>query len=260
MSKLYNYRGVPVASEDRDFYDNYILTYHYDNTSQTWYSLIRVNQTKLDGTKQFPFHRYTGYEDMKPPRVLRQEEPWNLIINCGWSGIEIENSIVKRDVVANMGDQVCAITIDNHGTLGYTFGWEAGSGATYVENGIVSASTAFYPLLVDYNPFDIHSVAPEHQLNVPSQRQILGQWNNGDYAIITSEGRGYGNSTGFTLTRATEICQSLGLKFAFNLDGGGSTQTVIGNKTINTIYEGTDGRPVPSFIVFNGTDEFFIPT
>ena len=52
----------------------------------------------------------------------------------------------------------------------------------------------------------------------------------------------------------------MGLKFAFALDGGGSTETVIGETQINTIYEGTYGRKVPTYIIFNGTGIFNVPS
>ena len=62
------------------------------------------------------------------------------------------------------------------------------------------------------------------------------------------------------IAEAQTICQKIGLKFAYNLDGGGSTETILGKKQINTIYENQTGRKVPSFIVFNGTDEYFVPS
>lgn len=253
---LYKYDGSKIS----DFHKNFTLSYHYDAVSESFYSIIRINQTKLDGTKQFPFVRYFGGNNMTTPRLLRQVEPWDLIINCGWYNLEIENSVVKRDDARNPQDHVCALTINNEGILGYAVDWETGDGASFVSDGIVSATTAFYPLIVDYEsytPPDLPNTQTDLWQHAP--RQIIGQWGNGDYAIITSEGRGYQHSTGITPARCREICQNLGLKFAYNLDGGGSTQTVIGDKTLNTIYEGTDGRLVPAFIVFNGTDHFYIP-
>ena len=50
-----------------------------------------------------------------------------------------------------------------------------------------------------------------------------------------------------------KACKKLGLKFAYNLDGGGSTETMFGYKHLNTIYDGTTGRQVPTFIVFTGS-------
>lgn len=41
-----------------------------------------------------------------------------------------------------------------------------------------------------------------------------------------------------------------GVKFAYSLDGGGSAETVIGNRKLNPIYEGTTGRRVPTVITF----------
>jgi hypothetical protein len=119
-------------------------------------------------------------------------------------------------------------------------------------NGIVSALCGFLPIIVNYE--DVESVTTNSDTHAP--RQIIGQWGNGDYAIITCEGRDFHNSDGWTLDEAKNICRKHGLKFAYNLDGGGSTETMLGLKHINTIYEGATGRKVPTFIVFNGTDKF----
>ena len=58
---------------------------------------------------------------------------------------------------------------------------------------------------------------------------------------------------------AQTVCKKLGLKFAYNLDGGGSTETMFCGKHFNTIYENVTGRKVPTFIVFNGGTVFDIP-
>ena len=74
--------------------------------------------------------------------------------------------------------------------------------------------------------------------------------------LLTSEGRSFDNSVGLTMGDAQRICKTLGVKFAYNLDGGGSTQTVIGKRIVNSVYEGTSGRKRGTFIVFNGTTVF----
>ena len=117
----------------------------------------------------------------------------------------------------------------------------------------------FYPIVINHENASETSVQHSTGWSAHAQRQIIGQFDNGDYAILTCEGRNYANSTGWSMPQAQAICQGLNLKFAYNLDGGGSTETVIGDRQINTIYESPLGRIVPSFIVFNGTDEFFIP-
>lgn len=254
---LYNYTGTKLEN----FNENFSLSYHYDAISESFYSLIRICKTKFDGTKQYPFVRYLGSSNMSTPQLLKEVEPWDLIINAGWYNLEIENSVVKMDSARSPQDDICALTINSDGDLGYVVDWETGDGASLVGNGIVSATTTFFPLVINYEAYDYPTISGmETPTWQHAQRQIIGQYGNGDYAIITSEGRGYQNSIGITPDRAIALCQELGLKFAYNLDGGGSTQTIIGKKTLNTIYEGTDGRLVPCFIVFNGTDQFFIPT
>ena len=146
------------------------------------------------------------------------------------------------------------LTIDNQGNLGYA---EYNADAdTLVSSGVVSAVTGFMPIIVDYKPVPSTEWNRVSHYTENTQRQIIGQFGNGDYAIITCEGRGYDNSDGWTLAEAQTICQKHGLKFAYNLDGGGSTETMLGYKPINTIYEGTTGRKVQTFIVFNGKNVF----
>ena len=239
------------------------LSYHFDTVADTFYSVLQINKNKTDGTKQYPFVRYVGGDNLMSPKTLRQTEKWDIITNCGWYSLEIENSVVKRDYGRDPQDGICALTIDSNGDLGYVVNWETGDGESLVNSGIVSATTAFFPLVVDYELYDFQ-IPPEDQANLNwmhAPRQIIGQYGNGDYVIITCEGRGYQNSVGFEPSREAAICQDMGLKFAYNLDGGGSTQTMIGDKLLNSLYEGEEanGRPVPAFIVFNGTDTFSIP-
>jgi exopolysaccharide biosynthesis protein len=148
------------------------------------------------------------------------------------------------------------LTIDSNGDLGYAA--RDASGATLVSQGIVSAVCGWAPCIIDYeSAIDVLPDAYDDQSN--AQRQIIGQFGNGDYAIVTCEGRDYDHSDGWTMDEARAVCKTLGLKYAFNLDGGGSTETVLGKKQINTIYDGTYGRIVPTFIVFNGTTVFGEP-
>lgn len=83
-------------------------------------------------------------------------------------------------------------------------------------------------------------------------RQSIGQFENGDYCVLTiDQSRGsVHNEAGMTYTEQAELLVELGVKFAYSLDGGGSAATVIGKRQINRIYEGTAGRAVPTVIYF----------
>lgn len=253
------------ANSDLDtFIANTDIDHAYDEATGAYYTVIRVYRDKLDGAKQYPFvYAPNGANaGIKSTYDIAIEEGWLLAINSGVfdtstrkpDGIVIQNGTVVQNSPTATHAECKPLTIDESGNLGYS-DYDADAD-TLIENGIVSAVCGFMPIVVDYE------AVPETEWNAVShytqnaQRQIIGQWGNGDYAIVTCEGRNYHGSDGWTIAEAQTICKKLGLKFAYNLDGGGSTETMVGKKHVNTIYENTTGRIVPTFIVFNGCATF----
>lgn len=247
-----------------DFSDNMELDYAYDSATGANYSVLRVFQTKKDGTKQYPFVRATSR--MKTAQLAAAEK-WSLIINAGvgvseqqpMDGIVIENGVVKYNNPATYHLRSIPLTIDANGTLG-TAAADA-TGATVAANGIVSAVCGFCAIIENY----VNATLPNVDINgggnhfaQNAQRQIIGQWGNGDYAIVTCAGRSMDNSDGWTLAEAQTVCIKLGLKFAYNLDGGTSVSTYLRKKPVWDFQAGTT-RVVPTFIVFNGTTSYSIP-
>lgn len=260
---VYDYQGnpIPVGNE---FIDNTDIDYAFDSATNANYTVIRIYKTKIDGTKQYPFVREPASRSSTYDLVM--SEPWHLAINGGIfnvsggavDGICVENGVVKHNSPATTHVGAMPLTIDENGDLYYA---DADADADdLVGDGIVSAVCGFCPIIIDYDAVDASFYNWISHYNDNAQRQIIGQFGNGDYAIVTCEGRGYQNSDGWTIPESITICQKLGLKFAYNLDGGGSTETMLEKKHINTIYDNTTGRLVPTFIVFNGLDEFSIPT
>lgn len=245
------------------FLDNTDVQYEFDELTGAYYTVVRICKKRIDGTFQYPFvyaPNGSGAGDKSTLDIVA-EDGWLAAINGGLfdydktkkpDGILIQDGVVVQNTPASIEKHIGAkpLTIDAAGDLGYA---EADADAyELVANGIVSAVCGFLPIIVNYESI----VAETANSEVHAQRQIIGQWGNGDYAIVTCEGRGYHNSDGWTLAEAQTICKKIGLKFAYNLDGGGSTETMLGYKNINTIYEGTTGRKVSTFIVFNGTNVF----
>lgn len=260
---IYDINGNVIfdVSAAMEFADNMELDYEFDAATNANYTVFRIYQTKKDGTKQFPFARTPDLNNYSYSALdVARNEHWLLTINA-WGvktdGLVIENNVLLHDAPSTYHSGSLPLTIDSNGNLGYA--QTDVNGATLVANGIVSAVAGFCPIIVDYAPVDPPVVAHVSHFTENAQRQIIGQWGNGDYAIITCEGRTYDHSDGWTIAEAQTICQKLGLKFAYNLDGGGSTETVLGVKQLNTIYENETGRKVPSFIVFNGTDTYGLP-
>lgn len=242
------------------FRQNMALDYGYDAETGTSYTAIRVYKTKTDGSLQYPFvfaPNGSGTPILSGLGVATNYGfPLTINAGCGGTfgspnGTLIQNGVVIQQGPTEQHPTALPLTIDNNGDLWYA---DADADAeTMVESGIVSAVCGFMPIIRDYEavPNTEWPSGIDHYTQ-QAQRQIIGQYANGDYAIITCEGRGFANSPGWTIAQAQSICISLGLKFAYNLDGGGSTSVVIGKKQLNLIYEGATGRKVPAFIVFNG--------
>ena len=246
------------------FIQNTDIDYAYDSATNANYTIVRIYKNRIDGTRQYPFvYAPNGVNaGTKSTYDLVESDNWLFAINAGIfdtenctpDGIVIQNGIVVQSGETATHPECKPLTIDSEGNLGYAE-YDANAEAL-VENGIISAVTGFMPIIVDYEPVDSSEWNDVDHYTENAQRQIIGQFGNGDYAIITCEGRNFDNSDGWTIAEAQTICQKHGLKFAYNLDGGGSTETMLGYKHINTVYEGTTGRKVPTFIVFNGASVF----
>jgi len=264
---LYDVSGnILYNDKAASFSDNMELDYAYDSDTNANYSVIRVFQTKRDGTKQYPFVRYPGR--MKASELAAQEG-WSLIINAGLGvsasqpidGVAIENGIVKNDGPATYHVGAMPLTIDTNGNLNAV---DANTTASsLVSEGIVSATCGFCAIIDNYQAVsplpDVNIGGAGNHFNQNAQRQIIGQFGNGDYAIVSCAGRSQFNSDGWKLSEAQTICIKLGLKFAYNLDGGKSVATFLRKKPVWDFMAG-ETRIVPSFIVFNGTDTFSIPS
>lgn len=85
-------------------------------------------------------------------------------------------------------------------------------------------------------------------------RQVIGQFQNGDYFVCSFDGiKGsvIANEAGMDYDTIAAFLVSRGVRFAYSLDGGGSCETVLRDRQINPIFEGTTGRKVPSVIYFS---------
>lgn len=271
----YNVDGIPTDAYDIDGdiifveWDSEITVEKvFDTASSTNYYKIRIPQIRADGSKQYPFlyaPNGTG-QATQSTLSMNREIGFYLAINAGIGGTyTVEQGVlpigclIENSVLLQQGSsEFYILTIDDNGTLDYAE--PNTNGETLVANGVISALVGFVPIIVDGEAVDPSVYEPMPHEEQHAQRQIIGQYSNGDYAIVTCEGRNYDSSTGWTIPEAITVCLSLGLEFAYNLDGGGSTETVIGDEQINTIYEGATGRKVQNYIVFNGTDVFGVPT
>lgn len=270
LASAYNIIGNLIYSASWE--DEITVQKLRDAASATNYYVIEIPQIRSNGQKQYPFVFVPNGSNGATLSALTMMHNYGWYFGMNAGVFDLNETGTKKPYLITIEDETIidglyyewfantsfVLTINDDGVLGYADKVANGTTAQGVLNdGAVSAVTGFIPIVVNGVA---SSVGGEYlERTDRGQRQVIGQFANGNYCIITAEGRNFDNSTGFTALELQEICVNLGLYFAFMLDGGGSTETVIGDEQINTIYEGTYGRLVPSFIVFNGTDEFFIP-
>ena len=114
----------------------------------------------------------------------------------------------------------------------------------FLSAGMCNVVCTFTELIKDGIP-----VEQEDKTNY-DPRQAIGQLANGDYIIVTVDGRSRDN-IGFRYDDLIRIFQKYHTKFAIALDGGGSASTVVrGIKQNDDADDSFNDRPVSSFLYF----------
>lgn len=268
---IYDINGVEIFDADSQtnrFKDLITWEYKRDDITDAFYTLLKIPQTNFIGEKQYPFVLWSAYPNRGTEATLQLNLRKNYLvaINAGKFTVSTgipEGTVIQNGRVLRQGSSSesalgnYTLTIDSTGRLSYA---EVTDNAeTLIANGIVSAVSGFIPLISNYE--DANIFIPDSRWlgedgEGDAEHQVIGQYYNGDYAILTTEGRGFQGGGYFTVQQLITKCKELGFRDAFMLDGGGSTETVVGDRQLNVIYEGTYGRIVPTYIVFNGTTVF----
>jgi len=89
---------------------------------------------------------------------------------------------------------------------------------------------------------------PEKWITTKQPRTMIGQYANGDLIFIVIDGRRNDWSVGITLERLQDKLLQLGVRDAYNLDGGGSTAMYFKGQILNKPSDGKE-RPVVNNIV-----------
>ena len=105
----------------------------------------------------------------------------------------------------------------------------------YVDNGVQS-TWAFGPILLEDGEVNQRIYDKDAyvytEYNVKEPRQALGYYEPGHYAVITAKGRS-DDSDGVTIQWMIDQMQSLGVKDAFNFDGGYTTVLYFNGEAVN---------------------------
>jgi len=77
-------------------------------------------------------------------------------------------------------------------------------------------------------------------LNLRHPRSVVGLTNKGKWFFFVGDGRDGMHSAGFTLQEIAVILKTRGAAYALNLDGGGSSQIMVGSKIFNSPSDGRE--------------------
>lgn len=130
--------------------------------------------------------------------------------------------------------------IDKYGNL-HCYPYTATSNQM-LRDGMIHAFCSFTDLIIDGVASDLADTTNY------DPRNAIGQKSNGDYVIVTVDGRSSDN-LGFRYPDLTRIFQKYGCTFAVALDGGGSASTVVrGIKQNDDIDSSFNDRAVSNFL------------
>lgn len=168
------------------------------------------------------------------------------------AGVSYVNEPMTDDMGSPISSSECyplCINADGDLSAPYTRGVDT---ATMIADGVVHAVTGWGKVVENFAPC---ADTVENEIVHASTyiRQVIGQFQNGDYCVCTVDmSRGeVENEAGLTYADLAQLLVDHGVKFAYSLDGGGSAETVLGARHLNPIYEGKTGRAVPTVITFD---------
>lgn len=105
---------------------------------------------------------------------------------------------------------------------------------------------SFIPVLIKGG---VSQTIPAEWVKTNQPRTIIGEYANGDLIMIVVDGRQADWSSGVTLERLIDKLVELGVKEAYNLDGGGSSTFVYGGEILNRPSDGNLRKVVTNIVI-----------
>lgn len=211
----------------------------YDTTIQlTWVQVADASQLRTASYKKYPS------KSLARAATIAKREKAVLAINGDYFVHRKEGYIVRNGEVLrqNYTDLYHSLIIDSNGdfTIFPTNSEEAISSF----DGEIMQLMVFGPALVidgvQQTDFDAKGpgILKECTPQKETQRLAICQMDTLSYLIIATEGPENKDSDGLTMAEFAQLCASLGVKQAFNLDGGSSSTVVLNDKKINSLSTG----------------------
>ena len=259
---LFNLIDEKYGRMYQDFIDSYfydeITVKTYQNANGEYYVTTIPTHDKHDRPieiyKEFAFDDYcAGQEDILETSVTHAtRNKTSLTINASrfnvntnmYSGIQIKDGIVHR--AENNADWTLGYKRDEHLFEAYPKNVTA---ETMIADGVTDTFAGFHPLVINGERTDSTVYGSTNTVTAKHPRQVIAQLKDKTIQIFTFRGREYGHE-GYTYEELITVLMSHGVNFAYNLDGGGSTQTIKSGILVNSPIDSkfTEMRKVSDFI------------
>lgn len=245
---------APVESFDQERLRNVVLKYgRYGDTD---YVMARIFKNTITGKTITP--KVVAFNPGgKTMNDLAKENDFVMAINAGCFDMTdnscIGTTIVDGDVITDHLEHVtigsCDVfTIDSSGNFA-SYAYETTT-TDLLSAGVVHAVQGKCTLIENYAKYDMETadtlLGNDGLVNAKHPRTAIGQYKNGDYMVFTCGGRET-NQMGMTCAEMQEIMVNEGVKYAYNLDGGGSCNMMFFKKELAPY---TENRADPTYIIF----------
>lgn len=203
----------------------------YDTDVQlTWVQIADASQLRAKLANPYPSKKEVR------PDVIAKRVSAVLAINDDWFMHRKEGYIVRNgeELRTNYSEKYDSLIIDDKGDL-HIIQKPTEEKIKSFEGTIIQA-LAFGPgLVVDGELVELNT-SSEYAPDKPTQRIALCQMDSLSYLIVaTAGGKETPGSTGLTIPQMQQLCYDLGVKQAYNLDGGNSSSVILNGKKINSM-------------------------
>jgi len=203
----------------------------YDTDVQlTWVQIADASQLRAKLANPYPSKKEVR------PDVIAKRVSAVLAINDDWFMHRKEGYIVRNgeELRTNYSAKYDSLIIDDKGDL-HIIQMPSEEKIKSFEGTIIQA-LAFGPgLVVDGELVELNT-SREYAPDKPTQRIAFCQMDSLSYLIVaTAGGKETPGSTGLTISQMQQLCYDLGVRQAYNLDGGNSSSVILNGKKINSM-------------------------
>ena len=251
FEKLVNWENVEYTKERDEVAEcDYYITEFPLNNPYGGKNIVRVGLANDDTTiSSVEYPKDFAYRH-KSPMVMNAGIFYSNSPTPTAYGLVIKDGVVLKNEAVSDEFYRDIIAIKENGDMkSYPVGTNP---QVIINDGYVDAIIGFYVLIEDGNLVDYSGYA-----DIDARpRNIICRKTNGDYLIFTCDGRTF-EDKGMTLAQAADILTARGdIDFAFCLDGGGSTSTVVKGTKINKNIDsyGKKDRKVATMLYITSTN------